>query len=66
MIAILFAILYFVVGSFAAIFIIKTYELNDEPALIVIGMALIWPVLLVLFGSLWILVTLIDLIRRMM
>lgn len=62
----LIAILYFLIGSFAAIFLIKTYELEDEHAIIIIGMALVWPVLLVLFGSLWILVTLIDLIRRMM
>jgi hypothetical protein len=41
----LIAILYFLIGSFAAIFLIKTYELEDEHAIIIIGMALVWPVL---------------------
>ena len=62
----LIAILYFVVGSVTAALIIHIYELTDDHALIIIGMALIWPVLLVLFGSLWAILTLIDLIRRMM
>lgn len=62
----LIAILYFLIGGFAAVFIANVYGLDDGYLAVIIGIVFTWPILLILFGSLWAIVTLIDFIRRMM
>ncbi len=58
------ALLYFLIGSISAVFICHEYELDDHHLTVVVGIALIWPVIAFLFGALWLFATLIDLIRR--
>lgn len=58
------ALLYFLVGSISAILICHQYELDDGHLAMIVGIALIWPVIAFLFGVLWLFTTLIDYVRR--